>query len=211
MVQLWVFKKSYFLKFLLLWPSHSIIDSGFSAFTYSKFFPEYLLCAHCVCANQTLPGLLWTVSNLFSAVPMQKNLHPDTCLHQSNRQITPSLSLWLVTDKGDSESWVQVKQVSLPPASTLHLLLTPEQMRWDIHIPESAAKLQGCPTRGKMDVIRLGLAENLLTMLLMLRSESGKEAESLSYLVSLWREWHYFSLAVHGSKIIIKMPPKAII
>lgn len=28
------------------------------------------------------------------------------------------------------------------------------------------------------DVIRLGLAENLLTMLLMLRSESGKEAES---------------------------------
>ena len=31
--------------------SHSIIDSGFSAFIYSKFFPEYLLCAYCVCVH----------------------------------------------------------------------------------------------------------------------------------------------------------------
>lgn len=53
-----------FLKKVISWSSSffgsslSIIDSGFSAFIYSKFFPEYLLCAHCVCVIQTLPGRL---------------------------------------------------------------------------------------------------------------------------------------------------------
>ena len=50
------------------------------------------------------------------------------------------------------------------------------------------------------DVIRLGLAENLLTMLLMLRSESGKRQNRLLHGQFMERVAFTFLLAVHGSK-----------
>lgn len=74
-------------------PSHSIIDSGFSAFTYSKFFPEYLLCAHCVCVTQALPGLLWAVGSLPSLQYLCRRICTLTPVYTKARDRSHTLSL----------------------------------------------------------------------------------------------------------------------
>lgn len=88
------FFKSYFLKFILLWTlslHHWLWILCIYLFKILSWVPT--VCTLCVCNPDIARPPVDRQQSLFSAVPMQKNLHPDTCLHQSNRQITLSLCL----------------------------------------------------------------------------------------------------------------------
>ena len=58
-------------------------------FIQNSFLSTY--CVHTVCVYIARPPV-GSQQSLFSIVPMQKNLHPETCLQQSKSQIAHSFS-----------------------------------------------------------------------------------------------------------------------
>lgn len=87
------FKKSYFLKFILLWIlslHHWLWILCIYLFKILSWVPP--VCTLCVCNPDIARPPVGCQQSLFSPVPMQKNLHPETCLQQSKRQIAHSFS-----------------------------------------------------------------------------------------------------------------------
>lgn len=87
------FLKSYFLKFILLWIlslHHWLWILCIYLFKILSWVPP--VCTLCVCNPDIARPPVGCQQSLFSPVPMQKNLHPETCLQQSKRQIAHSFS-----------------------------------------------------------------------------------------------------------------------